>query len=98
METEIKTTEKPLFTIKTIKKKHAEQVRETHIDTRTEFGEYDVLGKIDAWSAVLIKHQTTGHYRVVPVHRYADWLTRTKDMNSSEAYQLTTVLEQLFLD
>ena len=98
METEIKTKEQPLFTIKTIKKKHAEQLRETAAHSETDFAEQELLGQIPVWSAVLTKHKTTGHYRVVPIHRYADWLSRTTELSPSDAYRQAHELEQLFLD
>lgn len=97
METEIKITEKPIFTVKTVKKKHLEQIRET-THTELDWASHDVLGQIVAWSAILLRHTTTGHYRVVPMYLYAEWLAQRDGIKPDAAYRLAYELEQLFLD
>jgi hypothetical protein len=99
METEIKVKEQPLFQIKTIKKKHAEQIRVDYItDAEQDFSGYEILGFISAWYAVLVRKQATGHYKIYPLTKYADWLMKTEGIDGTTAYRRGQTLTQLFLD
>jgi hypothetical protein len=99
METEIKPKEQPLFKITTIKKKHAEQIRVDYItDAVHDFSQYDILGFISSWHAVLVRKQDTGHFSVFPLTKYADWLMKTEGLDGTTAYRRGQTLPQLFLD
>lgn len=100
METKIEVKEQDLFKIKTIKKKHAEQIddREHYqYEKPFSFEGLELLGYIDGWSAVLVR-DANGHYRIKHISAYADWLVRTTNVDHSEAYRQAKQLQQLFLD